>query len=92
MRFLTPTTQFIKHSISSTDTKLFIMYDFNPLTPEASTRMAQLRAEDTALSNLVPIFDNNINQLAAELEKHKQNTSFDIHGSTDEHQTKTNEL
>ena len=68
------------------------MYDFNPLTPEASTRMAQLHAEDTALSNLVPIFDNNINQLAAELEKHKQNTSFDIHGNTDEHQAKTNKL
>ncbi|OBW66570.1 MAG: Uncharacterized protein AUREO_033630 [Aureobasidium pullulans] len=68
------------------------MYDFNPLTLEASTRMAQLRAEDTALSNLVPIFDNNINQLAAELEKHQQDTSFDIHGNSDEHQAKTNKL
>lgn len=67
------------------------MYDFNPLTPEASTRMAQLHAEDTALSNLVPIYDNNINQLATELEKH-QNTSFDIYGNTDEHQNQTNKL
>ena len=68
------------------------MHDFNPLTLEASTRMAQLRAEDTALSNLVPMFDNNINQLAAELEKHQQDTSFDIHGNTDEHQAKINKL
>lgn len=68
------------------------MHDFNPLTLEASTRMAQLRAEDTALSNLVSMFDNNINQLAAELEKHKQNTSSHIHGNTDEHQNQTNEL